>query len=232
MIMQKTYDEIRATYSCALPTEQELRDFFGSMECYLAIDEHKGKKNLVLYFTPFRGKFLNYVRCFNNSVKTNSAICQSSLDLVKKRNHNSSAIYVYIASQRYRGNSFLKKVPGRELIGDVVGIDTDDNKREDRFPWLRGNHVLASYGNPSKILLDFANIFLLSEVEARRGFKILRYNVQNEETLDTDFHLQYSRRKIFAFIECWLLPYTIVRRMTSNMWVKDHFTSLNDDPTF
>lgn len=68
--MQKTYDEIRSTYSCALPTEQELKDFFANLDMHLAIEDHVGpastSKNLVCYFTPFRGKFLNYVRCFNS----------------------------------------------------------------------------------------------------------------------------------------------------------------------
>ena len=66
-----TYEEVRQTYSCALPTEQELKDFFANLNLHLAVEDHKGpsgavQKNLVLYFTPFRGKYLNYVRCFNS----------------------------------------------------------------------------------------------------------------------------------------------------------------------
>ena len=66
-----TYEEVRQTYSCALPTEQELKDFFANLNMHLAVEDHVGmsggrQKNLVLYFKPFRGKYLNYIRCFNS----------------------------------------------------------------------------------------------------------------------------------------------------------------------
>lgn len=58
-------NNIRSTYDCALPTEQEMADFINNQDITLKIDKHNGRYNLVCYFTPFKGKFLNYIRCFN-----------------------------------------------------------------------------------------------------------------------------------------------------------------------
>lgn len=62
-------NDIRSTYDCALPTEEEMEAFINNQDITLKIDKHNGRYNLVCYFTPFKGKYLNYIRVFNGHVK-------------------------------------------------------------------------------------------------------------------------------------------------------------------
>lgn len=245
---RQSYDEIRETYSCALPTSQELKNFFSTMECHLQIDEHIGPtgqttKNLVLYFTPFRGKFLNYVRCFSNSIKGTSKLCgQNSTNLAKKRNHNSpGVIYVYLAGQRHKGSSI--KIPDgiyyRITNGYTTGY-TLDNYKKNQFPKLASRPVMSSIINNQKLptsmnlaagkfILNFKSIQLLSLTDARRGFKILAYNIGDglnvafQAFLNNNMSSTGSYSKCFAFIEThlWISnnPGTErLRTFTTNMW--------------
>ena len=102
-----TYEEVRQTYSCALPTEQELRDFFTNLNMHLAVEDHQGpkgmQKNLVCYFTPFRGKFLNYIRCFNSFHKQQTRGYFKNSDGIsdcKPHFQSQFPIYVILVSDR------------------------------------------------------------------------------------------------------------------------------------
>lgn len=119
-----TYEEVRQTYSCALPTEQELKDFFANLNMHLAVEDHQGtsgnvQKNLVLYFTPFRGKYLNYVRCFNTFHKTKTRNHSASYISDDRKPHFQSQfpIYIVLVSDRLNRTSDVPfRLPGG---GDV-----------------------------------------------------------------------------------------------------------------
>lgn len=58
-----TTHDIEHSYACA--TKAEMMDFIANLDIHLAIEEHKGVKNLVFKFTPFPVKYLNYIKRYN-----------------------------------------------------------------------------------------------------------------------------------------------------------------------
>lgn len=121
------YEEVRQTYSCALPTEQELKDFFANLNMHLAVEDHQGasgnvQKNLVLYFTPFRGKYLNYVRCFNTFHKNKTRNYSASYieDDHKPHFQSQFPIYIVLVSDRLnRASDVPFKIPGVDHMTDL-----------------------------------------------------------------------------------------------------------------
>lgn len=116
-----TYEEVRQTYSCALPTEQELKDFFANLNMHLAVEDHQGasgnvQKNLVLYFTPFRGKYLNYVRCFNTFHKAKTRHYSAPFAGNDHKPHFQSQFPIYIVLVSDRLNR-ISDVPFRLPYG-------------------------------------------------------------------------------------------------------------------
>ena len=56
---------IEPEYSFACATEEEMKEFITNLDIHLVIEEHKGMKNLVVTFTPFPVKYLNYIKRYN-----------------------------------------------------------------------------------------------------------------------------------------------------------------------
>lgn len=50
--------------SCA--TDEEMQEFISNLDVHLVVETYNGTKNLVLYFTPFPVKYLNYLKRWNN----------------------------------------------------------------------------------------------------------------------------------------------------------------------
>ena len=50
----------------ACATDREMENFISSLDVHLAVETHNNEKNLILYFTPFPVKYLNYLKRWNN----------------------------------------------------------------------------------------------------------------------------------------------------------------------
>lgn len=261
------WDDIRETYSCALPSEQELRDFFENMECYLSFDEHvnmndesKISTNLVLHFTPFRGKYLNYIRCFNSSVKGNSSQNwrkdHTERLYSKKRNHNSlGTVYVYIASHLWRGPNPSAFSDSYRIQGSLRLGYTKSNYKKNVFPHLQTQSRASCYlppekedvygFHPGKAVLDFRLIQPLTATDARKGYKVLWFAAEEELGPDTlDIRRAILQRiyghstsggaygKTFAFIQTNLTPDEGIRKYTTNMykWFSGEFVPFSKGP--
>lgn len=78
----------------AIATRQEMEEFFNSMQFEIRYEEHISKagnksNNIVLYFTPFTGKYLNYVKKYTRQKVNN-----------KRFGPGSDAIYLGLCSRK------------------------------------------------------------------------------------------------------------------------------------
>ena len=63
----ENYEKLRKSISCGLPTAEEMEDFIRNQKPYFEVDRSRGHTSILLKFTPFTGKYLNYVMKFRDS---------------------------------------------------------------------------------------------------------------------------------------------------------------------
>lgn len=63
----ENYEKLRKSISCDLPTAEEMEDFIRNQKPYFEVDKSHGHVSILLKFTPFTGKYLNYVMKFRDS---------------------------------------------------------------------------------------------------------------------------------------------------------------------
>ena len=210
-----TYEEVRQTYSCALPTEQELRDFFANLNMHLAVEDHQGpsgtQKNLVLYFTPFRGKYLNYIRCFNtfHKNKTRSYSAPYIEDDHKPHFQSQFPIYIVLVSDRLnRVNDVpFELTPGYfcTASGDFTFAIKRNNRNitDSVYPMRTKVFKRTDSGLEVYSLKHYWPYYiLLSETDARRGFCVINASrLFNSDCLIPKYK---SLDYLYALMECTL----------------------------
>ena len=63
----ENYEKLRKNISCGLPTTEEMEDFIRNSDPHFEVDKSHGHVSILLKFTPFTGKYLNYVMKFRDS---------------------------------------------------------------------------------------------------------------------------------------------------------------------
>ena len=219
-----TYEEVRQTYSCALPTEQELRDFFANLNMHLAVEDHQGpkgtQKNLVLYFTPFRGKYLNYIRCFNtfHKNKTRHYSAPYIEDDHKPHFQSQFPIYIVLVSDRLnRGKDVPFELSYGYMSTNNSGYCTFAIKRNNRnitdsvYPMRTNVFKQTDSGLEVHSLKHYWPYYiLLSETDARRGFCIVSFDLEGKWGANSLFGSDClipkhkSLNYLYALMECSL----------------------------
>lgn len=206
--MPETYDEIRSTYSCALPTEQELKDFFANLNMYLAIEDHVGpkgtQKNLVCYFTPFTGKFLNYVRCFDSFHKENANFYHNTIDH-KPRWGKPFTIYTIMVSDYVPQTSYWE-YRGCDVAGGNMVFKCRSrvpNTTRCKYPMSpAGKYFNDCHG----LNMHWGYFEMLSETDARRGFSILSRDLNGNKTFNYLFDENCTAPKASSYLANYLYP--------------------------
>lgn len=212
-----TYEEARQTYSCALPTEQELRDFFANLNMHLAVEDHQGpsgtQKNLVLYFTPFRGKYLNYIRCFNtfHKNKTRQYSAPYIEDDHKPHFQSQFPIYIVLVSDRLNRGTEVPFELNPGYMSSASGYLTFAIKRNNRniadsvYPMKTNVFKWTDSGLGVYSLKHYWPYYiLLSETDARRGFCIVSWRLTSLFGSDCLIPKHKSLDYLYALMECSL----------------------------
>ena len=219
----ENYEKLRKSISCGLPTAEEMEDFIRNQKPYFEVDRLHGHVSILLNFTPFTGKYLNYVMKFrdsyfkregsfyeicDNQYMRNTKLFGYSVYLVpvfSKRTHDPDRASRVAASQCSSKTNYIQ-YRGVIIAGPPGKVGNNQGLRPlltlEMFGYRHNGEVGAPSFNQSIhdgesdkwLLKPKRQIFKpLDQTSARRGFRILSVASEVHDS-DREYLLSFRRK--------------------------------------